>query len=297
MHIAPMLPRGSGPLVSVLICSRGRPQHLPLAIRSLLEKAYNPHQVEILVKVDDDDQETLQAVDRISKEVPIKAAVSPRGRGYADIHHFTNLLASHATGDWLFIFNDDARMKTSGWDLCLERFVGPSLWHYSPEDVLVLTSCVNGQADSNEFIFVRRSLFSILGHLSLCPYMDSWLYSVTQYIQALVRFHVIEVEHLREVVRDQTRASTDDFSVNGFATLEGIGPALGQLSDTMRILSHLQVKTQMVPIQDEPTEAGWWYWQEDLDSRPHHVYVNQNKEMWPIEREGGMWRLRFKVDA
>ena len=110
--------KGPGPLVSVLIPSRGRPQRLADTIGSLWDKAIDKNQIEFVLKIDEDDPETVTTVrDLIADGLKrVKIFVSPRGRGYLDLHIYLNDLCKHAEGDWLVIFNDDAIMETEGWD-------------------------------------------------------------------------------------------------------------------------------------------------------------------------------------
>jgi hypothetical protein len=112
----PFMPRGAGPLVSVLIPSRGRLSGLLQAIDSLWSLAEDKSLVEFLIKIDDDDHETIDGVmalrERTAGVLALSAMVSPRGNGYRDLHHWVNSLAAQACGDWLFVFNDDSKMAT-----------------------------------------------------------------------------------------------------------------------------------------------------------------------------------------
>ena len=45
---------------------------------------------------------------------------APERYGYQRLHEYYNALAAQARGDWLFIWNDDARMASEGWDEVIE---------------------------------------------------------------------------------------------------------------------------------------------------------------------------------
>lgn len=167
----PKFTRGSGPLVSILIPSRGNPTGLSTAIQSLLHFAKDRSQIEILVKIDDDDTKTLDWCQDLKRKFPFEAYVGPRGRGYLDIPQYLNLLASKARGDWLFIFCDDVVMATPWWDEILLN-ADNTLWT-GIDDVAyfqVLTTTTNFP----EFFILRRKVFEILGGLGRHVSIDSW---------------------------------------------------------------------------------------------------------------------------
>ena len=62
-----ILKRGRGPLVSILIPTRGRSSSLCVAIDSLYSLAFDKSSIEFLLKVDDDDVETIETIKRLSR--------------------------------------------------------------------------------------------------------------------------------------------------------------------------------------------------------------------------------------
>lgn len=296
INTPPFFPRGNCPLVSICCASRGRSHNLVEALESLIQNTAYVGQIEFILKLDEDDTETHRIVQDFhnkNQHIRIVALVSPRGNGYGDMHVFTDMMVNAAQGDWVFLFNDDARMKTKNWDTILSQACFPQLWHFAPEDLLMLTALTNDQKDSNEFVLVRRSLFHLLGHLSLSPYIDSWLYYVLTPLQAVVRFHGIEVEHYRDKLHDQTRQETNLLSVSDqFTSLEGMGPATLICADTMRILGHLQRKLNHAVTLDRPNKPGWWYWQGVGGRKPQHVFVSGADVG---NYAGGSWRLRVGI--
>lgn len=102
-------------IVSFLIPTRGRIQSLLDSIQSIKDKASPDVQLEFLVRIDDNDYETLAARDRISGEI----VVGPRWLGYDSISIFANELAAKSHGDWLIGWNDDTFMQTHHWDKLL----------------------------------------------------------------------------------------------------------------------------------------------------------------------------------
>lgn len=116
-------------IVSFLIPTRGRLQSLLEGIQSIKEKASPDVQVEFLVRIDQDDGETLAGRDRIPGEI----VVGPRWCGYDCVHIFYNELAAKSHGDWLICWNDDTFMVTPQWDKLLPPANNAQvIWLHSP---------------------------------------------------------------------------------------------------------------------------------------------------------------------
>lgn len=99
-------------VVSFLIPTRGRLSMLLDVIKSIREKASSDVDVEILVRIDDDDQETLAGRQLIQAE----AIIGPRWCGYESVTMFINDMANKSRGDWIIPWNDDAFVVTDQWD-------------------------------------------------------------------------------------------------------------------------------------------------------------------------------------
>jgi len=107
--------------ISVLCATRGRPTMIMESIKSMIDTADDPDGIEFLLAIDDDDQVTIDYVQ--SDIVPyfekhdydLYAFVQPR-LGYARLNEYYNQLAGESHGEWLIVWNDDARMESQGWD-------------------------------------------------------------------------------------------------------------------------------------------------------------------------------------
>ena len=74
--------------------------------------------VEVLVALDPDDLQTYPDV----LDAPcVQHWVAAERYGYARLSEYWNALAKEAAGDWLLLWNDDARMITPGWDQVIAR--------------------------------------------------------------------------------------------------------------------------------------------------------------------------------
>lgn len=190
-------------LVSVLLCTRGRPGWLVKSVESLMERAVNKDKIEFVFRADSDDHASIETCRRLMDKYPHSQLwISPRGRGYLDIHQWTYALARLARGDWLLVWNDDAMMTTDHWDHLLLHS-GVECWH-NVRDVYMLVTPTNGRPGCNEFYFLRRKVVDILGHISLSPHTDNWVTRVMAPL-ASVAFVPIYIDHYSGQMTDQTR--------------------------------------------------------------------------------------------
>ncbi len=235
--------RGSGPLISVLLPTRGRPQGLCESLDSLHSLAGWKTSMEFLLKVDDDDPATLDAARKIGAVLApgqMRIFSSPRGRGYADIHHWTNELARQALGDWLLIWNDDALMAMEKWDQMIASADADGLWH-GLDEICLFAAQTLGRVLSTEFLFVRRDIPRILGHLSLSPNSDNWIYSVLRFIGSAY-FAPVGVKHNQDTddaVRDDSLAIRTHSAVD----LNSIPNTRARLRDVDVLLRYIETNT------------------------------------------------------
>lgn len=204
----PLFQRGNGPLVSILLATRGRPDDLTRALFSLYNKAKDKSLLEFLLKVDLDDQRTINELNRVKPQLTgskVEVVVSPKGRGYVDNHLWLNDLAARATGDWLFVFNDDARMNTDNWDQAILWAGLPAPW-LGINEVCHLNTMMEGREPSVEFFFLRRKTYQLLGHFGLYNLSDDWVSSVMYSIQPRITASV-EVAH--KVPVDSVKRNND----------------------------------------------------------------------------------------
>lgn len=200
-----MFSRGDGPLVSILLPTRGRPKLIREAVDSLYSKCVDKSAIEFLFKVDDDDQTAIDVVKDLAKIVPARITISPRGKGYYDLHHIINYLSSLAKGDWLFIFNDDALMLTDGWDQILLN-ADPTIipkWG-GDDDVCLFGPHVIEREISWEFPILRRKTFELLGHFSNHLSNDSYIYWVLSGLNAACSLSSIKITHFVNDLNDAT---------------------------------------------------------------------------------------------
>lgn len=183
--------------VSVLCPSRGRPAALAESVASLIDTATLPEYVEVLVRVDDDDQP-------YPRPPRCRFRSGPR-YGYAGLHRYYNELAEMATGTWLLVWNDDARMCSPGWDVRIAD-LGPC----------VASPTTNHGTGAVIFPAVPAEWVRQVGHVSLSPHNDSWWEYVGRELGVLRYLPDVVVRHERA---DLTGGHDDDtFAARSYDT-------------------------------------------------------------------------------
>lgn len=237
-------PRGSGPLVSVLLPTRGRTDHLYQAIASLYANCIDKALVEYVIKADDDDLPTIDLARGMLRDgLNGKLMVGPRGRGYLDMHLWVNDMSREAGGDWLFLWNDDARMATSAWDQhLLEAGIGKdSPWH-GVKEICMLVAPTVGRPDAAEFLFVRRRIVELLGHYSMNPHTDNWIYSVVCFVHAAFRFsvQVHHLSHTEHMVEDEVRRNVLEAYKQAGKDLNSTREMRQKLEDMRKLVDYIE---------------------------------------------------------
>jgi glycosyltransferase involved in cell wall biosynthesis len=167
--------------ISVLIPSRNRTIQLVNSVRQILQMATDPGRVEILLRLDCDDENSLLAYRGLRLTVPAIAVVDDRYAGWQSNHVFYNALARQSTGDWLLLYNDDAQMLTAGWDqklLAVEKPIAATRMLREKGGEPYHWTAKNGQVMGNCFPAIRRDAVELLGQFSRHRHVDvywEWL--------------------------------------------------------------------------------------------------------------------------
>jgi hypothetical protein len=133
-------------------------------VYTLIDHASFPESVQVCYGIDVDDVDTASVIQTALAGPQDVIWTSPESLGYGGFHVYANELAARATGDWLFLWNDDALMRTDGWDDVIRA--------YEPRQVL---SARNNHAEGIvAFPIVPRIFVEALGHFSLNPHTDTW---------------------------------------------------------------------------------------------------------------------------
>lgn len=200
--------------ISIQLPTRKRPKDVIEIIHSLINNVSDINNIEILLKIDDDD---VESADIIKSEFVnhigslVKIIISPRLGGYLDLptHHYS--LSEISDGEWLFLFNDDLRLLTKDFDLVVKEY-------HNQVKFLHCGDVVGGEGWY--FPLIHRSIIKTLGHLSInTPYCDGWLRVIGEKLN--INTHIpIKLEHIHSKMEiDSTRIDTDkvnDVTRHGF---------------------------------------------------------------------------------
>ena len=164
--------------------TRKRVQLLNECLDSLNAKTKNKSLVEILIKIDDDDQETIDFVNSYQSEIEIRTVISDRGNGYGSLNEYYNSLAQISEGEFLMVFNDDGEMTTDSWE---EQFVPFSGTNYVI--AIKFDKIKDGVKFSNIFHnynagpTIPHAFYKEFGTLSCHPMIDDWWVMVAKKIK------------------------------------------------------------------------------------------------------------------
>jgi len=103
-------------LIAPIIPTRKRVDRLLLTLRSLVNTASDWSRVEPVLKIDDDDIDTIAAIPRLEAEFGLKHVITPRGVGYNDMGRFVTEACAETDATWVWLVDDDAWVEGRGWD-------------------------------------------------------------------------------------------------------------------------------------------------------------------------------------
>jgi hypothetical protein len=163
-------------LVSILIPTRNRVQLLKECLDSINNKTHDHSLVEILLKIDTDDVNTINFVNqyKLTSSIDIKNIITDRKNGYGSLDEHMNNLSSLSEAEFLLGLNDDVEMLTEGW----EQFYIP----YKGKNFLIaihIESIKDGIThkwweDYNAFPTIPHDFCKYMGALQGHPMLDDW---------------------------------------------------------------------------------------------------------------------------
>lgn len=237
-------------VVTVMIPTRGRVKKLIRAVKSLWATAYNANRIEILLRVDEDDTETLEML----KTTPlnVKALVGSRKRGYLSLHEHIHDMANAAQGRWLMAFNDDCVMLSERWDFALDVLIAQDqnepfekdgdkgvLW---ADDFWLIFPTIEGKENSHELFVVAKETYKILGRLAGNTGVDLWIDSVFTHLYRTATTPSIVISHVND--EDDKTFKEGRGNLNGrdeqYEINDGLESQLGRLDDARKLLKHIK---------------------------------------------------------
>ena len=178
-------------MISILLPSRGRPDNIVRLANSIFETASDPSEIEIIIRLDEDDPKLNEYMDNPPKQTTY--FTGPR----LVLSELWNECYKKANGDILMHSGDDIVFKTWGWD----DKVRNAFDTYSDKIVFVYGNDGSGVHDGKfgTHGFIHRKWAETVGYF-VPPYFssdynDTWLNDVAKMIN---RHHHIDIltEHM-----------------------------------------------------------------------------------------------------
>lgn len=173
--------------ISILLPTRGRTQTLKNSLVSLISNATDATRVEIMLGIDDDDTEVKEYLQSEVAPYLTEHSVECRAQifqplGYENLHTYVNTLASAASGQWLFVWNDDALMDTPGWDDIIEGY---------NDQFKLLAPTDNHDGHPYAILpIIPADWFRLMDHISLNAQNDAWVSHIAYMLDIFERTEV-----------------------------------------------------------------------------------------------------------
>ncbi|TAK51571.1 MAG: hypothetical protein EPO24_15740, partial [Bacteroidetes bacterium] len=212
----------NNPVLSVLVPSRERAVALKFSLDSLGLARNN---IEVLIWVDNDDPQVDEYRRLFGKDVRIKLFIEPRV-GYRKFHIMQNFLASRASGDWLYLWNDDAYMDSVEWYDTFIDFASLS----NPKEEPVVYNVWGQGSNKNFFPIVSIKYFKLLGHTSEHCICDVWVRDVAYDSHIQKTIFGIRPRHRKFGFDDDKLGDLKDNTSKTFEVLISKSHHLGALS-------------------------------------------------------------------
>jgi hypothetical protein len=172
--------------IAVLLPTRGRTDALSRSVKGLINRAVTPERVQLMLGFDDDDVNGLEHFESDLRpwldETGISdTAMSFEPVGYGRLNEYVNELAKNSSADWLFFWNDDALMETTGWDREIDKHTG---------EFKILAVHTHRDHPYSIFPIVPRAWLDLLGYLSPHQISDAWLSQQAYCLDIMERIEV-----------------------------------------------------------------------------------------------------------
>lgn len=194
---------------SIILNSRGRPAFLTNLLESIFRKAESPSLVEVIVKLDDDDYDTLSVVPLLEMAYPnLKVITSPRPD---NLHMTINKMSSISKGDFLFVINDDVIFNTENWDSIILSRALPKLKE-NKDNILyvgVRDTSIDKAHDGKyaSFPIISRESYNALGCFMSEIFVglggDVFIYRIFEQVDRVLQVEEVVLDHLLHLSLEQ----------------------------------------------------------------------------------------------
>lgn len=222
-------------MISVMLPTYGRPSHCIESIKSLIDNCSTIDNFDIVIAYDLEDKHSYQLiVDAVSDRVSLRGIEFEKRYGYSELYQYYNAIAlSCSYAEWLFLWNDDAVMKTDGWDEKILLYSGQFL----------LLAPVPEKAKRNKhstatlFPIFPYKWVEITGRVSAHTANDTWVEKIAAEIGIFRRID-IDIFHYR--LQDKTTEQKESIKGPMFdVSFKSKGMIAERRIDSDKLLSYL----------------------------------------------------------
>jgi len=179
--------------VSILIPTRKRFEMFTKSISSLYENCNSVDNFEILVATDKDDKDTTLKIKKFFKDKTNIRYFTYERQYYYGFHHYINSLSKKSKGEFLFLWGDDAVMKSKDWDLEILKYNGVFCM-LSPK-VDNMESYWRDQGVL--FPIIPKKWVDLTGVFSMSPSCDSWADVLSKKLGIFTNIESVVLTHER----------------------------------------------------------------------------------------------------
>lgn len=150
-------------MISMFLNSRGRVKRLQELFNSIVKTTRDYTNIEVLIRIDEDDVETVNFSRINIYPFEIRYIVGPRPDNLITSY---NELASQCKGDYLFVLNDDVDILTQNWDDEVRKVPSNEIWLLSTHDTSIDKTNTVNKDDNNygSFLIHTKASYEALGY-------------------------------------------------------------------------------------------------------------------------------------
>ena len=236
--------------IAVLLPTRGRTTALKLSIISVFNRIRDLDTVQLILGFDEDDEVGLNYFESdvqpwLDQKGVDYTALTFEPMGYNGLNRYYNGMAAQSDADWLFVWNDDALMETTGWDKVITKHDG---------EFKLLKIHVHREHPYSIFPIVPREWYDLFGFLSRHQMTDAELSQIAYMLDIM---EIVEIYATHD--RHDLTGNNADATYKNRTPLEGnpknpadfhhIGFVSGRQMDAEKISKHLE---------ETGRDISWW---------------------------------------
>jgi hypothetical protein len=184
-------------LLTITLPTRKRVRSLARTMESLEKTIINKSDVEIVFKVDDDDAETIEYLNKTTFPFETLTILEPRDPvGYRNIGLWQSKMSSVARGKLIAPIGDDWVFDTYGWDMILAPYQDKFGLVYAKDDE---------GAPFGVALYITATLYRTMWWYGTHPYIDRWFDAMLKMYPMLKLDTVdIQMRHIKDNAESQT---------------------------------------------------------------------------------------------